>query len=48
MNISNPVSGIAAAVDEPDFHLRMIEQQANQFARRISRSADYSNFYFHT
>ena len=39
VDVRDPVAGVARAVDERDLHLRVVEQEADQLARRISRSA---------
>ena len=38
------VAGVARAVDEDDFRLRMVQQQADEFACRVAGSADNSYF----
>ena len=44
MHIGDAVSGIAAAVYKYDFCLRVVEQQANQFARCIACTTNDSYF----
>ena len=46
VDIRNPVARIAGAIDKDDFHVRMIDQQANQFACRITSSA-YNSYFNH-
>lgn len=45
VNVGHGVSGVALAVDEDDFRLRMVEQKAQQLAAGVARSA--KNTYFH-
>ena len=46
VDVRNPVSRIAGAIDKDYFHVRMVDQQANEFARRITCSA-YNSYFNH-
>ena len=44
VHIGDEVAGVALAVDEDYFCLRVIQQYAQEFAGRVAGSSDDSNF----